>query len=408
MRTALPPLIRLDNISKSFGTIRANRNISLDIHAGRIKALLGENGAGKSTLMSVLSGRLRPDTGHILIDGAVQSDYSTQAAIRAGIGMVYQHFMLIEAMTVAENIFLGQDSGFFLHPREMNARVSALADTFGLRIDPDVTISQLSMGERQRVEILKLLFRESRVLIFDEPTAVLTPQETEQLFDAIRQMAQQGKAIVFISHKLTEVMALADEIAILRKGVVVDQLDAGSVTSGAELARRMVGRDVLLQVDREPLEPKQIVLRIEGLSDAVLFDLGLTVRQGEIFGILGVAGNGQKRLVEIICGLHPPAVGKIRILGQPWASFFSTRKWDAALSYIPEDRRGLATCLGLDLVDNFLLTTREGFTSPFPPPAPAPPPGLHCRALRSNDRFWLKAEIGKNGGFPPPRLRRFR
>jgi len=363
MTAASTPLIRLESISKSFGAIQANQNIFLDIHGGRILALLGENGAGKSTLMSVLSGRMRPDSGRILIDGEAQHAYSTQTAIRAGIGMVYQHFMLVEAMTVAENIFLGQESAFWVNPGEMAAQVAVLAEKYGLQIDPAARISQLSMGERQRVEILKLLHRQSRVLIFDEPTAVLTPQETEQLFKALRQMAQQGKAIVFISHKLAEVMALADEIAILRKGVVVDQMDANAVNSRADLAKRMVGRDVLLRVDREPLELKQIVLRVDGLSDEVLTDFSLSIRQGEIFGIVGVAGNGQKRLVEVICGLHPPTKGDVNILGQSWKSFFSTQAWDAALSYIPEDRRGLATCLGLNLVENFLLTTRKGFSS---------------------------------------------
>jgi general nucleoside transport system ATP-binding protein len=357
------PVIRLESISKSFGAIQANQDISLDIRAGRILALLGENGAGKSTLMSVLSGRLRPDSGCILIDGEPRQAYSTQTAIRAGIGMVYQHFMLVEAMTVAENIFLEQDSAFWVNPGEMAAQVAALAEKYGLQIDPAARISQLSMGERQRVEILKLLHRQSRVLIFDEPTAVLTPQEAEQLFKALRQMAQQGKAIVFISHKLAEVMALADEIAILRKGVVVDRMEADAVSSRADLAKRMVGRDVLLRVDREPLEPKQTVLRIDGLSDEVLTDLNLLIRQGEIFGIVGVAGNGQKRLVEVICGLYPPAKGDVNILGRSWKAFFANQTWDASLSYIPEDRRGLATCLGLDLVDNFLLTTRKGFSS---------------------------------------------
>jgi general nucleoside transport system ATP-binding protein len=356
------PVIRLESISKSFGAIQANQNISLDIRAGRIVALLGENGAGKSTLMSILSGRLRQDNGRILIDGKAQHAYTTQTAIRAGIGMVYQHFMLVEAMTVVENIVLGQERAFWINPGEMAAQVAALAEKYGLQIDPAARISQLSMGERQRVEILKLLHRQSRVLIFDEPTAVLTPQETEQLFEALRHMAKQGKAIVFISHKLAEVMALSDEIVILRKGAVVDRMDAGAVTSKADLAKRMVGRDVLLKVDREPLEPKQIVLRIEGLSDAVVTDLSLSVRQGEILGIVGVAGNGQKRLVEVICGLHPPTKGHVNILGQPWKAFFANPSWDAALSYIPEDRRGLATCLGLDLVDNFLLTTRKGFS----------------------------------------------
>jgi simple sugar transport system ATP-binding protein len=175
-------------------------------------------------------------------------------------------------------------------------------------------------------------------------------------------MADQGKAIVFITHKLAEVMAIADEIAILRKGIVVDQLDADAVTSKADLARRMVGRDVLIQVDRKPFEPKQMMLRIEHLSDDVLSNISISVRQGEIFGIVGVAGNGQKRLVEVICGLKPPKAGEVNILGQPWKTFFAGQTWDGALSYIPEDRRGLASCLGLDLVENFLLTTRHGFS----------------------------------------------
>ncbi|RJQ49738.1 MAG: ABC transporter ATP-binding protein [Desulfobacteraceae bacterium] len=362
MEAPSTPLVRLESIRKSFGSTLANQDISLDFYGGRIKALLGENGAGKSTLMNILSGRLKPDSGRIHIDGRLQLNYSTQSAIRGGIGMVYQHFMLVEAMTVAENVFLGQESRFWMSRKAMSEQVLTLAEKFRLKIDPEVKISKLSMGERQRVEILKLLHRKSRVLIFDEPTAVLTPQETEQLFGALRQMADQGKAVVFISHKLTEVMALADEIAILRKGVVVDQLDAKAVRSKGDLAKRMVGREVLLQVDRKPMEPKQIVLRIEGLSDETLKDVNLTVRQGEIFGIIGVAGNGQKRLVEIVSGLNPPEAGTVKILGESWRAFFSDPPRDAALSYVPEDRRGLAVCLGLDLVDNFLLTTRRGFS----------------------------------------------
>jgi simple sugar transport system ATP-binding protein len=243
----------------------------------------------------------------------------------------------------------------------MLSRVAALAERFGLGIDPAARIDSLSMGERQRVEILKLLIRESRVLIFDEPTAVLTPPEIEQLFSAMRQMTARGKAIVFISHKLAEVMAVADEIAILRKGAVVDQMPAGAVGSKAELARRMVGREVLLRVDRHALEPKQTVLRVEGLCDDVLRDIDFSLRQGEILSVVGVAGNGQKRLVETICGLKSPGSGQVSLLGMDWEMFFSRRRWEAALSYIPEDRQRLATCANLDLVDNFLLTTREGF-----------------------------------------------
>ena len=355
-------MVRLENVSKSFGPVKANQDISFDIQAGRIRALLGENGAGKSTLMNILSGRLWPDSGQILIDGERIDGLSPQAAIRAGIGMVYQHFMLVEALSVAENIFLGQTDRFLIRPNDMNDHVAALSKKFGLDIDPRAKVSDLSMGEKQRVEILKLLHRQSRVLIFDEPTAVLTPQETDQLFEALQRMAAEGKAIVFISHKLAEVMTLADDITILRKGVVIDEVNAKAVSSSADLARRMVGRDVLLDVTREPLEPKQIVLRIDSLSDDILSEIDVTVRQGEIFGIVGVAGNGQKRLVEITCGLQHPKQGEVKILGQSWKSFFNEQTWDASLSYIPEDRRGLATCLGLDLVENFLLTTRKGFS----------------------------------------------
>ena len=357
-----PPLIRLENISKSFGSVHANRNISLDIQSGKIKALLGENGAGKSTLMSILAGQLQPDGGRILLNEKPMVFSSTKAAIKAGIGMVYQHFMLVEAMTVAENVFLGQGEGFFLKPKTLEILVKNLAHTYGLDIDPSARISDLSMGEKQRVEILKLLQRRSQFLIFDEPTAVLTPQESIQLFEALKRMARQGKAIVFISHKLDEVLEIADDIVVLRRGRVVDTLSRSNVNSKFELAQLMVGREVMLQIDKQPVEPKQIVLRVKGLGDNVLKNINLDVRQGEIFGIVGVAGNGQKPLVETICGLQPPIQGDVLIFGQPWHRFFPRRPWNNALCYIPEDRRGLASCLSLDLVDNFLLTTREGFS----------------------------------------------
>lgn len=359
---ATEPVIRLEGISKSFGSVQANRSISLSIHAGRILALLGENGAGKSTLMSILAGRLQPDSGRIVVDGSAAAIDSTRAAHELGIGMVYQHFMLVDAMTVTENVILGQQLGFTLPIPQLEQKVAALAERYGLKIDPGARISDLSMGERQRVEILKLLYRQSRILIFDEPTAVLTPFETEQLFAALKQMAAQGKAILFISHKLDEVMQLADDIAILRKGAVTATMPAASVASKADLAVQMVGREVLLQVDKAPLEPRQMVLRVEGLSGNGLHDIDLQVRQGEILGLVGVAGNGQKPLVETVCGLRSPAAGVLRILGRDWADFNARHTWDGNLIYIPEDRRGLATCLDMDLVDNFLLTTRRGFS----------------------------------------------
>ena len=359
-------LVRLENISKAFGPVQANRDISLDIKAGTITALLGENGAGKSTLMSILAGQVAPDNGAIFIDGRKVSLSSTRGAIGNGIGMVYQHFKLIEAMTVAENIFLGQEAGPLLNRDWMRDRVYSLAQTAGLKIDPDARVATLSMGEKQRVEILRLLHRDSRILIFDEPTAVLTPVEIEQLFSALKQMANQGKAIIFISHKLAEVMELADEIAILRRGVLTEQMAADAVTSRAELARKMVGREVILQVDRKPLEPRQRVLSIRSFSDDELQDMDLELRQGEILGLVGVAGNGQKRLVEIVCGLHRPSTGNVSILGKKWQKFYGSCNQDNRLSYIPEDRQGLATCPQMNLLDNFLITTRHAFcTGPW-------------------------------------------
>ncbi len=355
--------IRLENISKAFGPVQANRDISLTVKSGKIKALLGENGAGKSTLMGILAGQIKPDTGRILVDDRPCLFASTRAAIDAGIGMVYQHFKLVEAMTVAENVFLGQTGSFWINPGAMAASVRKLADAYGLDVDPTARISDLSMGERQRVEIMKLLRRQSRFLIFDEPTAVLTPPEITQFFDALKQMAAQGKAIVFISHKLDEVMEIADEIAILRQGRIIDTMNTAEVSSKAELARRMIGREVMLQVEKMPMEPKQVILKVNDLGNGHLQNINFEVRQGEILGIVGVAGNGQKHLVETICGLMPPQIGQVKVLGKSWHDFFSHRRWDAALSYIPEDRQGLAACLNLDLVDNFLLTTREGFSN---------------------------------------------
>ncbi len=357
------PTIRLEEISKSFGKVKANHNISLDIHKGRILALLGENGAGKSTLMSILAGQLQPDSGTILLDSEEVRFTSTDKAINAGVGMVYQHFKLVEAMTVMENVFLGKTGSFFLNTGKMNEEVTTLSSRYGMKLLPGMRISDLSMGEKQQVEILKLLHRKSSILIFDEPTAVLTPEEARGLFATMRLMADQGKAIVFISHKLDEVMSIADDIAILRRGEVVDTMKKTNVSSTSELAERMIGREVLLKVDRVPSEPKQMVLKVEKLNHVTLQEISLTVRQGEILGLVGVAGNGQKPLVEVICGLQQPSRDSVYLLGLEWRRFYAARNWKNALSYIPEDRQGLATCQGLDLLDNFLLTTRDGFRS---------------------------------------------
>jgi ABC-type uncharacterized transport system ATPase subunit len=367
-----PAVIRLESISKSFGDVRANHDITLEIQAGRVLALLGENGAGKSTLMAMLAGQSQPDSGTIYHDGVAVTFSSTEKAIEAGIGMVYQHFKLVEAMTVAENVFLGQSDTTWLKRSRMAELVNELAASYSMTIEPDSLIANLSMGEKQQVEILKLLFRKSNILIFDEPTAVLTPNEAENLFETMRQMKAVGKAIVFISHKLEEVMSIADDIAILKRGEIVDVMPASQVTSTVELAKRMVGREVLLEVDHQPVEPRQQVLRVEKLQNGNLHGVSLEVRQGEILGIVGVAGNGQKPLVEAVCGLRQPGKGAITLLGMEWKKYFSTRNTDLTLSYIPEDRQGLATCQGLDLLDNFLLTTRDFFTTgPWLPKADA-------------------------------------
>lgn len=361
MNVTAEAVIRLERISKAFGTVQANRNISLSIHRGSILALLGENGAGKSTLMAILAGQIQPDSGRIHLQGQPILLASTEQAIRCGIGMVYQHFKLVEAMTVAENVLLGQTRGFWLNRRTLQQRVGELISHYGMTVQPEARVAELSMGEKQQVEILRLLYRQSEILIFDEPTAVLTPVESDQLFAAMQRMRAMGKALVFISHKLEEVLAVADTVAILKHGEVIDQMAVEEVASPAELARRMVGRPVLLEVEREPIEPRQTVLHLSDLCGAGLTGLNLELRQGEIFALVGVAGNGQKPLVETICGLRRPQGGSVRLLGQEWEAFFGPGGNSRLLSYIPEDRQGLATCPGLDLLDNFLLTTRGMF-----------------------------------------------
>jgi len=356
------PVVSLKGVTKRFGKVIANESITLDVYPGRIKALLGENGAGKSTMMSMLAGRYRPDEGVIEVDGNPVRFSSSKDAIEAGIGMVYQHFMLVDSMTVAENVLLGQEGEFFIKPREMKKRVGELADAYGLDIDPAARISDLSMGERQLVEILKLLYRESRILIFDEPTAVLTPEETNKLFEALWLMTEQGKSIIFISHKLEEVIALADEIAILRRGKIEGELDPNAIESKAELASRMVGKEVLLEVDRKPAEIGEPVLEVNHLTGLGLTDIDFTVRKGEIVAVVGVAGNGQKALVEAVTGLCKPPADTIFIMQQPWRKFFAESTWNRSMCYIPEDRLGLATLRNQNLVDNLLLTTRKGFS----------------------------------------------
>jgi general nucleoside transport system ATP-binding protein len=353
--------VRLEGVSKSYGPVKANDGISLSLYPGQVTAILGENGAGKSTLMAILAGKIHPDEGRIFLEGKERRFRSTKEAIRFGIGMVYQHFTLVEAMTVAENVHLGHEGGALLNRRLMNDRVRELGARYGWEVDPQRRVFELSMGEKQRVEILKLLHRQSRVLIFDEPTAVLTPLETEQLFVGLRQMAAQGRAVVFISHKLKEVMAVADRILILRRGAVISTMRRDEVHSTADLARAMVGRDVIFQVRPEEVPLAEPVLEAAGLEGDGFGPLDLTVRRGEVLAVVGVAGNGQKQLVETVTGLEHFRGGRLTLLGKPAKEFFGTTALRMGMSYIPEDRLGRGTCPNLTLTENFLMTTRSLF-----------------------------------------------
>jgi ABC-type uncharacterized transport system ATPase subunit len=353
--------VELVGITKSFGGVVANADIHFTARAGEVHALLGENGAGKSTLMSILAGLYRPDSGSIYVDGQQVQFRSPRDAINHGIGMVYQHFMLVSSFSVAENAMLGQHRhGARLDTATVERELSELSQRYGLQVDPRARIWQLSVGEQQRVEILRLLYRGAKVLIFDEPTAVLTPQESADLVRTLRQMAARGFCIIFISHKLDEVLAVADRITVLRRGRVVATEDARA-TDRRSLARLMVGRDVLEQLERPPSELGEMVLEVRNLhtlSDKglpALTSVNLEVRAGEILGIAGVAGNGQRELAEVITGLRQAFDGQVHICGQDMTGRSAREVIDAGVGHVPEDRLGTGLIPGLDLEDNLIL-----------------------------------------------------
>jgi len=359
-------LISMKGITKRFPGVLANDRIDLDIQPGKVHALLGENGAGKTTLMNILSGRYRPDDGEILVDHQRVRFHSPKDALQVGIGMVHQHFMLIPNQTVAENITLGMQSPRFILRRDkIEQDVQRLSKAHGLSIDPRATLYDLSLGQQQRVEILKLLYRNVEVLILDEPTAVLTPSEIEELSKTLKNLARSGKTVVFITHKLEEVMEIADEITILRKGRVIAQLKTEEVESRRELARLMVGREVVLRVEKEPVPPGATVLELRDCSGVdnrgheAFQHVTFAVRRGEIFSIVGVAGNGQTELVEAIMGLRPLSSGQIILLGKPLQKSASLNMEE--VGYIPEDRLGMGSIPNLTLVDNLILTSYPSF-----------------------------------------------
>lgn len=357
------PILELSNITKAFGPKIANSDISLTVYPGEVHGLVGENGAGKSTLMNIVSGNLQPDSGTIAFDGdaVVMSDPKKADAL--GIGMVHQHFKLVPSLTVADNIFLGKEilKGGTLDQEAMRARVQELSDKFGLHVNPDDVIHELSVGERQRVEIIKALSHDTRLLILDEPTAVLTPAETDELFVVVRQLAASGCAVLFISHKLGEVLSICDTVTVIRDGRVVETRPAEGLTQ-TDIASAMVGREVLLRIKHTPPNPQDEVLSVndlyavDGRGAVAVRGLSLSVRRGEIVGIAGVEGNGQSELAAAIAGMYIPPRGTITLAGEDVTRASVDRRRDIGMAYIPEDRHDEGTGPSMSVAENIAAT----------------------------------------------------
>ena len=361
--TASPPLVvEMRGIVKRFPGVLANDHIDFDLRRSEIHTLLGENGAGKSTLMNVLAGLYRPEAGTILVNGEAVHFSSPRDAIRAGIGMVHQHFMLVPSQTVTENILLGlEQPRFRMRLNEYDRVIADLGERYGLRVDPKAQVWQLSVGEQQRVELLKMLYRGAEVLIMDEPTAVLAPQEIEGLFHTLRAMLQGGKSVIFISHKLNEVMAISDRITVLRKGKVTA---AGLITkqvSRQELARQMVGRDVVFHIEKKTQKPGPVVLRVENIQAendkglAALRGVSFEIRAGEILGLAGVAGNGQRELAQVITGLRQCNQGTVTLNDDEICNRPARFGIQRGLAYVPEDRTHEGTSSNLSVTDNVIM-----------------------------------------------------
>lgn len=362
----MTPAVRLTGITKTFGESRANDNVSLEIRAGTIHAVVGENGAGKSTLSNIIYGLQRPDSGTIEIDGRPVSVASPAEAIDAGIGMVHQHFMLVPTLTVAENIVLGLEGKRSLMPlpsRRIEAEIHELSRRHGLGVDPKARASSLSVGEAQRVEILKVLYRKSRILILDEPTAVLSPSETERLFKTLRSLVSEGRTVLLITHKLGEVLAAADDISVMQRGRLVGTMPAAGATKEM-IARMMVGRDVLLSVENRPHAPGKPVLEVGSLSCTLpdgtkkLDGLQFSVREGEVYGIAGVEGNGQSELLSLLWGMQDRSAattGSIRFAGREIIGLAPAEIAALGASMIPEDRIGSAIVPEFGIEENLLF-----------------------------------------------------
>jgi general nucleoside transport system ATP-binding protein len=364
-RESAPPLVVMEHITKRFPGVVANDDVSLELRPGEVHALIGENGAGKSTLMRILYGMYPASEGRILLGGEEVSITSPRVALQHGIGMVHQHFVLVDPFTVTENVILGDEGSAILDMESAHRKVAELALTYGFQVRPSALIEDLSVGEEQRVEILKALFRGVEILILDEPTAVLTPLEAKDLFANLRRLRDDGKAIAFISHKLDEVLDIADRITVLRGGKVVGETTPAQ-TSKAKLAQMMVGRPVLFRLEKPDVEIGEPILEIEGLlGEGNLNGIGLQVRAREILGVAGVEGNGQRELAETLIGLRKPGSGMIRLGGTDVTGWSVADIRNAGVAYIPEDRHEQGLVLDMTVWENAVLGREDDrpFTS---------------------------------------------
>lgn len=357
-------VIEMRNVTKSFGTFKANDRINLQIKKGEIHALLGENGAGKSTLMNVLSGLLEPTSGEILINGEVVKITSPTKANQLGIGMVHQHFMLVDAFTVTENIILGNEPNHLgvLDRKKAKEEIKKVSEQYGLSVNPDAYIRDISVGMQQRVEILKTLYRGADILIFDEPTAVLTPQEIDELIAIMRELVKEGKSIILITHKLDEIKSVADRCTVIRRGKGIGTVDVKDVTS-QQLADMMVGRKVSFKTPKKAADPKEVVLAVENLVVKenrgldVVKNLSLEVRAGEILGIAGIDGNGQSELIQALTGLRKVESGKILLNGDEITNLRPRKITESGVGHVPEDRHKYGLVLEMSLSENIALQT---------------------------------------------------